>query len=143
MNAFKICMVRENDVNYPNVKISSPQAVAGLVAKYIGFPDREIFIVLAINTRGYVTGIHTVSVGSLDTTIVHPREVFKFAVLSNASFIVVAHNHPSGDMTPSSHDIELTKRLKESGEIIGIDLSDHIILGHDGNYLSFKDKGIL
>ena len=116
--------------------------VASLVAKYVGIPDREMFVVLAINTRNKITGIHTVSVGSLDTSIVHPREVFKFAILANASSIIVAHNHPSGDTTPSSDDIELTKRLKQASEILAIDLLDHIVLGHDGQYLSFRDRGL-
>ena len=142
MNAFKICMVKENDVDYPDVKISDSAMVASLVAKYVGIPDREMFVVLAINTRNKITGIHTVSVGSLDTSIVHPREVFKFAILANASSIIVAHNHPSGDTTPSSDDIELTKRLKQASEILAIDLLDHIVLGHDGQYLSFRDRGL-
>ena len=142
MNAFKICMVKENDIDYPDVNISFPQTVADLVAKYIGTPDREMFIVLALNTRNKINGIHTVSVGSLDTSIVHPREVFKFAILANASSIIVAHNHPSGDTTPSSDDIELTKRLKQASEILAIDLLDHIVLGHDGQYLSFRDRGL-
>jgi DNA repair protein RadC len=142
MNAFKICMVKENDIDYPDVNISFPQTVADLVAKYVGTPDREMFIVLAVNTRNKIVGIHTVSVGSLDTSIVHPREVFKFAILANASSIIVAHNHPSGDTTPSSDDIELTKRLKQASEILAIDLLDHIVLGHDGQYLSFRDKGL-
>ena len=142
MNAFKICMVKENDIEYPDVNISFPQTVADLVAKYVGTPDREMFIVLAVNVRNKITGIHTVSVGSLDTSIVHPREVFKFAILANASSIIVAHNHPSGDTTPSSDDIELTKRLKQASEILAIDLLDHIVLGHDGQYLSFRDRGL-
>jgi len=142
MNAFKICMVKENDIDYPDVNISFPRTVADLVAKYIGTPDREMFIVLAVNVRNKITGIHTVSVGSLDTSIVHPREVFKFAILANASSIIVAHNHPSGDTTPSTDDVELTKRLKQASEILAIDLLDHIVLGHDGQYLSFRDRGL-
>ena len=143
MNAFKICMVKENDIEYPDVNISFPHTVADLVAKYVGTPDREMFIVLAVNVCNKITGIHTVSVGSLDTSIVHPREVFKFAILANASSIIVAHNHPSGDTTPSSDDIELTKRLKQASEILAIDLLDHLVMGHDGQYLSFRDKGLL
>jgi len=142
MNAFKICMVKENDVDYPDVKISNPKTVADLVAKYIGTPDREIFIVMAVNTRNDITGINTVSIGSIDTTISHPREIFKFAILANAASIILAHNHPSGDSTPSCDDIELTKRLQKAGEILGIDVLDHIILGNEGRYLSMKDRGL-
>ena len=142
MNAFKICMVKENDIEYPDVNISVPQTVAELLTKYVGLPDREMFIVLAVNTRNRITGIHTVSVGSLDTSIVHPREVFKFAILANASSIIVAHNHPSGDTTPSTDDVELTKRLKQASEILAIDLLDHLVMGHDGQYLSFRDRGL-
>ena len=105
--------------------------------------DREHFVILALNTRNQISGIHTVSVGSLDTSIVHPRGAFKFAILSNASSIILAHTHPSGDTTPSSEDIELTKRLQKAGEVLGIDVLDHIIIGHDNNYLSFRSKGII
>ena len=142
MNAFKICMVKENDIDYPDVKVSNPQMVADLVAKYTGAPDREIFVVLAVGVRNNITGINTVSIGSLDTSIAHPREVFKFAILANASSIILAHNHPSGDTTPSCDDIELTKRLQKAGEILGIDVLDHIILGHNGYYLSMKSGGL-
>ena len=135
-------MVRDNDTEYPDVKMSNPEQVADLVSQRIGLADREHFVILALNTRNQITGINTVSVGSLDTSIVHPREVFKFAILSNASSIILAHNHPSGDISPSSDDIELTKRLQKAGEV-AIEVIDHIIIGHDNNYLSFRSKGII
>lgn len=99
-----------------------------------------MLIVCCLNTKNEPTSISTVSVGSLNSSIVHPREVFKTAVMSNAASIIIAHNHPSGDITPSKEDKDITLRLKEAGDIIGIKLLDHIIIG-DRNYLSLKEKG--
>ena len=87
-------------------------------------------------------GINTVSIGSLSTSIVHPREVFKAAILMGAANIILAHNHPSGDPSPSKEDIEITQRLAKAGEILGIEVLDHLILTPSG-HISFKDKGLL
>jgi len=82
-----------------------------------------------------------VSIGSLDASIVHPREVYKVAILANSSSIIVCHNHPSGDPTPSREDINVTKMLKEAGELLGIPVLDHIIVGSEGAYYSLKERG--
>ena len=95
-----------------------------------------------IDTKNQPTSINICSRGSLNSCIVHPREVFKPAILSNASSIILGHNHPSGVTTPSQEDINLTKRLQEAGTILGIEVIDHIIIGDEG-YCSFKEKQIL
>lgn len=102
--------------------------------------DREHFWAVLLNVKHRVIGIEEVARGSLSCTIVHPREVYKSALLANAAAIVVVHNHPSGDPTPSAEDIEITRRLREVGELIGIRVLDHIIVG-DGRYVSFADDG--
>ena len=104
--------------------------------------DREQFIIACLNTKNEPTNISVVSVGSLNKAIVHPREVFKTAILSNASSIMAFHNHPSGDTTPSDQDIQLTNRLYEAGELLGIKVLDHLIIG-DGSFTSLKEKGYL
>lgn len=107
----------------------------------ISLEDREHFVVLYLNTKHKVTGFETISIGALNASIVHPREVFKGALLGNAAAIICAHNHPSGDTTPSPEDYKVTQRLREAGSVLGIDLIDHIILGDNGRYHSFKEKG--
>ena len=104
--------------------------------------DREAFVVLLLDLKNRVTGVHVVSVGSLAASLVHPREVFKTAILGNAAAVLVVHNHPSGDPTPSREDREITTRLKASGELLGIPLIDHIVVAEDG-YRSFSEGGLL
>jgi len=98
--------------------------------------------VLALDARNRPIGANTVSIGSVSASLVHPREVFKFAILANASSLILAHNHPSGDVSPSRDDIELTRRLVEGGTLIGIDVLDHLVLS-DGDFLSLKEKGLM
>lgn len=95
-------------------------------------------MLLCLNAKGEPTHISTVSTGSLTSSIVHPREVFKTAILANANKIMIFHNHPSGDPTPSGQDLDITKRLKEAGELMGIELLDHIIIGHQGRFESLR-----
>ena len=104
--------------------------------------DREQFIIACLNTKNEPINITVVSVGSLNKAIVHPREVFKTAILSNAASVMAFHNHPSGDTTPSDQDIQLTHRLVEAGELLGIKLLDHLIIG-GGSFTSLKEKGYL
>ena len=103
---------------------------------------QEVFGVLILNTKHKIVAVHEVSRGALNTSIVHPREVFKPAVLHNAAAIICFHNHPSGDPEPSKDDIETTKRLIEAGKIMGIEILDHIIVGDD-RYVSLKERGVV
>ena len=107
---------------------------------YCNSLDREQFIVIACDVKARITGWHVVSQGTLNTAPVHPREVFRFALLSEANSIVFLHNHPSGDPTPSEGDILMTARLLEAGKLLGIHVVDHIICG-DVTYYSFADHG--
>ena len=136
-------MVREsNSILYPNRKIRTPADAAILFRQFIGDCDRESFCILCLNTKNEPTAIHQVSIGTLNASLVHPREAFKLAILSNSASVIAAHNHPSGEPTPSPEDIELTQRLRDSGTLLGIDLLDHIILG-DGTFLSMKEQGLM
>ena len=143
MYAYKIQLVKETRREYPDCSINNPELAAQLAAQYIGLSDREICVVMAVDTQNKITGIHTLSIGSLDASIIHPREVFKFAILSNACSIILVHNHPSGNIEPSPADKAITKRIKEASEIIGIGLHDHIIINYEGKYTSLKSQGII
>jgi DNA repair protein RadC len=103
----------------------------------------EVFRVLLLSSRHDVLKIVTVSRGSLSSTIVHPREVFRPAILASAAAIVLVHNHPSGDPDPSGDDLEITQRLARAGEILGIDVLDHVVIATGGRFASLRDRGIL
>lgn len=121
--------------------VKTPGEVVNLVRGRLRGKKKEYFLVLLLDTRGQLIKTAEISVGSLDSSIVHPREVFKEAISASAASVIFVHNHPSGDPEPSEDDIQLTKRLAQAGEIMGIDVLDHIIIG-DKNYLSLKSKGL-
>ncbi len=106
--------------------------------------EKEHFLCASVNTQNGVKSLDIISIGCLNANIVHPREVFYAAIANRAAAIVVAHNHPSGNIEPSQNDIDITRKLKEVGQIIGIDLLDHIIIGNDkfDGFLSMKEKGL-
>jgi DNA repair protein RadC len=127
---------------YKRPKINGMDDVVQVVKPMIADPNKEFFMALYLNTKNGVLKQEVVSIGSLGANIVHPREIFKTACMISASSIIVAHNHPSGDPSPSREDIELTKNLSEAGKMIGIEMLDHVIIGYDKNY-GFKESGIL
>jgi DNA repair protein RadC len=135
-----IKLVREGSVLYKDRTVSSPTEAYNLVKTLLEDLDRENFIVVSLNTKNEPTQIEFTSKGNLNSSIVAPREVFKSAILSSAASILIAHNHPSGNPTPSKEDLEVTKRLKDCGNLLGIEVLDHIIVG-DGKYVSLKEKG--
>ena len=121
--------------------VKTPEEVVSLVRSRLKGKKKEYFLTLLLNTRNQLIKVAEISIGSLDSSIVHPREVFKEAISASAASVIFVHNHPSGDPTASEDDIKLTKRLAEAGEIVGIDVLDHIIIG-DKNYLSLKREGL-
>jgi DNA repair protein RadC len=123
-------------------RVTTAKECAEVFGALLQDQSTEVFGILCLSTKLQVIAFHEVSRGSLDSTLVHPREVFKAAILANASAIVLAHNHPSGDPTPSADDLVLTARLVEAGSILGIDVLDHIVIG-DGRWISFVDLGRL
>lgn len=124
--------------------LSSPEDVYEIINKQFDLEncDREHFLAIHLNTKYRTNAISTVSIGTSNSTTVVPKETFKTAIISNSDVIILAHNHPSGDPTPSKDDIETTQRLVEAGKILGIHIVDHIIFGA-GKYLSFKNKGLI
>ena len=141
IRTFRIELVRESGASdVPGEILSDSVGVARVLASEFERLDREKFIVLLLDAKHRVIGVNTVSIGSLTASIVHPREVFKPAIAGNSAVVILAHNHPSGDPAPSLEDVELTKRLREAGELLGIRVLDHVILG-DGTHYSFVDAG--
>ncbi len=122
--------------------IRSSRDVANLLSDEMRLYENECFKILLLNTKNQLIKDETISVGILNASLVHPREVFKAAIKANSASVIIVHNHPTGDPTPSEEDNETTKRIKEAGKLVGIELLDHIIIGEDG-YFSYKDKDLL
>jgi len=120
--------------------VSQPEDAARTAIPMIEDITKEYFILLCLDTKNKVINKQVISIGSLNANTVHPREVFKAALLSSAAHIIVLHNHPSGDPIPSREDIEITKKLHEAGKMMGIDLCDHVIIGAGKNF-SMKEAG--
>lgn len=138
----RILMVRDGKLPYRPHQITGSQDAAKLVTSYLAGADREYFVVLLLDAKNKINAINTVATGTLNQALVHPREVFKPAILANAASMILAHNHPSGDPSPSLEDIEVTLKLVEAGRLLGIEVLDHIVLG-DETYVSFKDKDMM
>ena len=141
---FRIALVREPGVKLaerPQIRV--PAEAAPMLAQYIGEADREVFVIAMLSIRHRVLGLHTVSVGCLTSSLVHPREVFKPAILSGSAALLICHNHPSGDAEPSAEDIALTRRLAAAGQLLGIEIVDHLILGEAGRFVSLRARGVL
>ena len=141
INIVSIKMVKESSFQYLARKILSPSDAYEMIKDQLQDLDREQFIIACLNTKNEPTNISVVSLGTLNKAIVHPREVFKTAILSNAASIMAFHNHPSGDTTPSENDLKITQKLKKAGEMMEIVLLDSIIYGDDIRSLLANDWG--
>ena len=126
---------------YSNEPMNNPDAAIRVMNEFLSQMDRELFCIVNLQADLTPINMNIVSVGSLNEALINPREIFKSAILSNAHSMMLIHNHPSGNLTPSTSDIQTTARMQELGELIGISLVDHIITGRNGNYYSFRDKG--
>lgn len=131
-------LLEEGSREYSRVR--GPNDAAAYLMPILRYEMKENFVVLLLNTKNKIIGHRVISIGSLAASIVHPREVFKEAIKASAASIIVAHNHPSGDPSPSGEDVAVTKRLVKAGKIMDINVLDHIIIG-DSKYLSMKEKG--
>lgn len=142
---YRLELVRESNGNYEfeKDKMSSPQDVCKLVNDIfkMNVQAEEVFICLCLDTKNKIVGAFEVARGALASAIIHPREVYKRALLCNAASMVVAHNHPSGSVDPSPEDNAITKRLFEAGELLGVKLLDHLIVGESYAYHSYKESG--
>ena len=122
--------------------VKNPETVVKAIRTSVKDKAKEHFKLILLNTRNRIIGLSTISIGTLTTSLVHPREVFKDAIVHSAASVVLAHNHPSGDPEPSEDDLKITKKLVESGKILGIEVIDHIIIGKN-HFYSFREKGLI
>ena len=141
--AYYVTTLERRLVREPRPSLGGPEDLYRLIAPWVAHADREFFFGVYLSTKNHVLGVETISVGSLSASLVHPREVFKPALVYSAGAIAVAHNHPSGDPDPSPEDRAFTRRLAQAGEFLGIRVLDHVILGAHGDFVSLKAHGDL
>lgn len=127
----------------PMAPLRSPADAATLLVRLIGSEAVEVCVVLCLSTQWDVLAFHELSRGTIDATMVHPRDVFRTALLAHARSVIVGHNHPSGEVTPSAADTALTARLHRAGDLIGIPLVDHLVVSTEGRYYSFREAGLI
>ena len=139
----KVSLVRESTASTEYRRLESPFAAAEVLRGYLADADREHCVALLLDTRNRLIGLHTISVGTLNSSMVHPRETFKAAILLGAAGIILGHNHPSGDPDPSQEDKTLTWRMKEAGQLLGIPVLDHVIIGDEQRFASLTQLNLL
>ncbi len=141
---YRVQLVREKKMSYAEhgITLDKPDLVADMFHKLFKNPDREYFVCFVMDGRSKMLAVNTVSIGTLSASLVHPREVFKPAILASAAAIIVAHNHPSGEVDPSAEDKDATRRLVRAGRILGIPVLDHIVIG-EKKFFSFRHEGLI
>jgi DNA repair protein RadC len=140
---YRISLIKDRAIPYAKAPyVLAPEEVYHLIKEFLQGTDREHFIALFLDSNSTIIGMNTVSIGTLSESLVHPREVFKGAILASAASIIIAHNHPTGIPIASEADISVTSKLKEAGRIIGIPVEDHIVIG-DETFFSFRQQGLL
>ncbi len=142
ISVVRLQLIREGSLPYGTKEVRSSQDAAGILRSFLAGADREYFVALLLDARNRVHALNVVAIGTLTSAVIHPRELFKLACISNAAAVILGHNHPSGDPAPSPEDMDMTHRLAQAGDLMGIKVLDHIIVG-DGRYMSFADKGLL
>ena len=147
ISIFRVALVKDRRVAFEQCQLINSQQSQPLIKKLIesqGQPDREQFCVILLNSKNEIIGLNIVSTGNLSSAPVHPREVLKPAILSNASALILSHNHPSGDMSPSPEDIAITARIVQASKIMGIQVHEHLVISmDDDSYYSFADNGLI
>ncbi|MBU1194085.1 MAG: JAB domain-containing protein [Proteobacteria bacterium] len=147
ISIYRVSLVRDEHIKFEQTRLSNSSEAQRIIRNLIklqGQPDREQFCVLLLDAKNKTIGLNIVSTGSLSSATVHPREVLKPAILSNASAMILAHNHPSGELIPSPEDKAITKRIIQASVIIGITVHEHLIISIDEDrYFSFADQGMI
>jgi len=139
---FELGKRSELEPEFKDVEIKNPDVLVKMIRASIKDKAKEHFKLVLLNSRNKVIGISDVSIGTLTANLVHPREVFKEAIIHNAANIILVHNHPSGNPEPSEDDVKITERLINAGKLLDINVLDHVIIGHD-SFISLKDKGVI
>ena len=139
---YRVALVLEGSCLSEQKTIRTPEDVFAIIGQEYENSVVETAMMLALDTKNKVIGVFNISTGSLNASIIHPRDVFQRAILSNAASVILVHNHPSGDPSPSSEDVELTKKLAAAGKLLDIDVLDHVVIGA-GRYVSLKENGVV
>jgi DNA repair proteins len=145
INRYTVKLVKEGGINYSlDEAVIAPEIARDVIEKVFNLSSSPVekFGIITLTTKNGIAGLHIIAVGGLNKAVVEAREVFQQAILNNAASIILFHVHPSGDTTPSKDDIQLTKRLENAGQFIGIKILDHIIIGECGKYVSLKEQGL-
>ncbi len=147
ISVYRVSLVRDEHIKFEQTSLSNPSQAQNIIRNLInaqGQPDREQFCVLLLDAKNKTIGLNIVSTGSLSSASVHPREVLKPAILANASAMILAHNHPSGELTPSPQDKTITKKIIQASNIMDITVHEHLIISMDEDrYFSFADQGLI
>lgn len=144
ISRYQVQLVKERGARYElNKKVDSLETARKVFLEVFNLNRQaeEVLTMITLDTKNNITGAFEISRGTLNTSTAHPREIYKRALLQNSASIILAHNHPSGECTPSADDVEITARLKNAGQLLGIQLLDHIIIGHEDRYYSFAQNG--
>ena len=139
---YRVALVREGSCLSEQKTIRTPEDVFAIIGQEYENSVVETAMMLALDTKNKVIGVFNISTGSLNASIIHPRDVFQRAILSNAASVILVHNHPSGDPTPSPEDIDLTRKLVEAGRVMDIAALDHVVVG-EGRFVSIKERGVM
>jgi DNA repair protein RadC len=147
ISVYRVCLVKDATVSFGQSCVSNSHQAHSLIQNLIltrGQPDREQFVVALLNAKNIIIGLNIVSVGVLSSAQVHPREVLKPAILANSSAMILCHNHPSNDLSPSTDDLEVTRKIIKAADIIGIQVHEHLIINMENErFFSFADEGII
>jgi len=141
---WRVQLIREGgaSVRRTRPQITSPTEAAHILLEYLSRLDREHFVVVVLDTKNRIIGFNTVAIGTINSALVSSRETFKSALLANATSIILAHNHPSGDPTPSPEDVQVTRTLVEAGKLLDVTVLDHLVIG-DERFVSLKERGLM
>jgi len=148
ISVYRVCLVKDATVSFgQEAFVNNSHQAHALIQKLIltrGQPDREQFVVALLNAKNKIIGLNIVSVGVLSSAPIHPREVLKPAILANSSAMILCHNHPSNDISPSTDDLEVTRKIIKAADIVGIQVHEHLIINmEDNRFFSFADEGII
>ncbi|RZB31323.1 MAG: DNA repair protein RadC [Desulfobacteraceae bacterium Eth-SRB2] len=147
VSIYRVSLIKDKSISFGQRRMNNSQEAQSLIQRLIktqGQPDREQFCVILLNAKNEIIGLNIVSIGGLSSASVHPREVLKPAILANAAAMVLTHNHPSGDVSPSPEDLAITEKIVQAVNIIGIQVHEHLIISMDDDrYFSFADNGFI
>jgi len=147
ISVYRVCLVKDATVSFGQSFVSNSHQAHAVIQNLIltrGQPDREQFVVAMLNAKNIIIGLNIVSVGVLSSAQVHPREVLKPAILANSSAMILCHNHPSNDLSPSTDDLEVTRKIIKAADIVGIQVHEHLIINMENErFFSFADEGII